>query len=416
MPERRSFVGAVFQDPWRKLFSIALAAVLWTVLHRQIMDSAVIELGARAVKADELPATEVVRRGLFFVVQTDEWRLVGWGAEGFRNDRKTQLSIEAPNEVLAVFRDAPFGIAGPFDFSRGERAGQTEQTFSLALGSGPLVFGRPGTLRGAQLRIDGAEQIELRFRRYRREVLSLSPAVLPLEGLDSQTQQIDAAKTRVAPERLAIRVPADKTLPPLKDLFAPIRISGVGDTVRPLERTALWDELDLHLEEEASSLPELALSVSLRPDARLPEPQQLTFNPAKKVQGYFLALDAGLPIDPRDYVDFEPLQIDQALLRWKRPPTPEDVAELRDRAPELQRYVYFWADLSAMLDFDGPPPEPMPEGSTEVRIPYRIRLHDIRAPIEVRLREDIPPALAALLEGVEIVPGGTTQVHCWRRP
>ncbi|MBK9385164.1 MAG: hypothetical protein IPN34_10155 [Planctomycetes bacterium] len=416
MPERRTFLGAVFQDPWRKLFSIALAAALWTVLHRQIMDSAVIELSVRAVGADELPATEVVRRGLFFVVQTDEWRLVGWGAEEFESDRKTQLSIEAPNEVLAVFRDAPFGIAGPFDFSRGERAGQSEQTFSLALGSGPLVFGRPGTLRGAQLRIDGAEKIELRFRRYRREVLSLSPSALPLEGLDAQTTQIDAAKTRVAPERLAIRVPAGTALPAVKDLFAPIRVSGIGDTVRALERTALWDELDLHLEEETSSLPELSLSVSLRPDARLPEPQLLTFNPAKKVQGYFFALDAGLPIDPRDYVDFEPLQVDQALLRWKRPPTQEDLEELRDRAPELQRYVYFCADLSAMLDFDGPPPEPTPEGSTEVRIPFRIRLHDIRAPIEVRRRKDIPPGLAALLEGVEIEPAGASQVRCWRRP
>ncbi len=417
MPERASsLLGVVFRDPWRKLFSLALAVVLWTVLHRQIVDSAVLELRVRAVSESELPPAEVMRRDHLFVVQTDEWRLVSWGAEKFAPDRQTRIAIEASNDVLEVFRDNPFGVAGPFDFSRPESAGKSEQTFSLALGSGPLVFGRPGTLRGARLRFDEAEKIELTFRRYRREVVSLNPEQLSIGGLDPQALRIDPAQSRVAPERLAIRVPGDTPLPALHDLFAPIQITGIGAVDRVLERTPLWSELDLHLEDEQAALPELHLVVAARVDARLPEPEALAFNPAKKVQGYFLALDAGLPIDPRDYIDFEPLQIDQALLRWKRPPTLEEIDALRDRLPEIQRYVYFWADLSAILDFDGPPPEPAPEGSTEVRIPYRILLRDIRAPIQVSLRKDIPPGLAALLERVEIVPAGTTQVHCWRRP
>lgn len=415
MPDRRTPFGSVFADPWRKLFSLALAAGLWTVLHRQIMDSATIELDVLAVSDRELPSSEVLRRDRLYVVESDEWRLVGWRDEGFTGRRRVQLSIEAPNDVLAAFRVNPFGVVGPFDFDRLAPPGATELVVPLDLtGTGPIVFGRAGTLRDATLRIDASDKIELGFRRYRREVLQISPADLAISGLDDRTLEIDFESSKVEPERLSIRLRRDAVRPTTRELFEPLVVASAEDLVKPLVRTALWRELDLHYGDPTAAEPIVRLAFLSRKDAQVPEPIELGFNPAKKVQGYFLAVDAELPINPRDYVDFEPLQVDQALLRWKRPPSPEDLAELRERSAELQRYLYFCVDLSAMLDFEGPPPARAEAG--ERGLPFRILARDIRAPIEVRWRKDLPPGLAALRQWFEVEPAGATEVHCWRRP
>jgi hypothetical protein len=140
VPERTSLLGKIFSDPWRKIFSVALAAGLWVVIHRQLMDSVTVPLDVIALNGADIPA-EVLRRDRLFVIESEEWRLVAWNGERFSEHRRIQLSIEAPNDVLATFRANPFGILGPFDFRQLSLSGTNENEVDIPISlstSGPV--------------------------------------------------------------------------------------------------------------------------------------------------------------------------------------------------------------------------------------------------------------------------------------